>query len=169
MKNFCIILSIVLLLSCNSNEQKKESSTAQTNSTDAGLINNSNHIDSLKNPSTIQSDVNIQLNNKIQIAFAADSNSITVKGYLDSIGSSVSCEIPVTTGKKIIAKIEPIKIPANIRFNQIIFPDASSDGPFGKELTYDLSQQGIYTIIIGSNLMAENAYTGDFLLHLMIK
>lgn len=55
---------------------------------------------------------------------------------------------------------------ANIRFNQIIMPDSSMDGPFGRYLTYDLASKGLYSLIIGESLMADNPYAGKFIVEL---
>ncbi|WP_156307922.1 hypothetical protein [Sphingobacterium endophyticum] len=56
-------------------------------------------------------------------------------------------------------------VPAgNIRFNQIIMPDKSSDGPFGKDLNYLLDQSGEYKLIIGESLMQGDPFEGDYIL-----
>mgnify|MGYP007121801804 CR=1 FL=1 len=43
---------------------------------------------------------------------------------------------------------------ANVRFNQIVMPDGTSDGPFGRSIEYGLEQQGTYHLLIGESLMA---------------
>lgn len=56
-------------------------------------------------------------------------------------------------------------VPAgNIRFNQIIMPDKSSDGPFGKDLNYLLDQSGEYKLIIGESQMQGDPFEGDYIL-----
>ena len=50
----------------------------------------------------------------------------------------------------------------NLRINQIILPDNSSDGPFSKTMKYKISKKGIYKIVVGKNLMAEGKLTGNF-------
>lgn len=50
---------------------------------------------------------------------------------------------------------------ANIRISQIIMPDGSTDGPFGRELSYNASQKGNYTIIISKSNMASGSPAGD--------
>ena len=54
--------------------------------------------------------------------------------------------------------------PGNIRINQIIMPDNTSDGPFGKDLAYKLDQQGTYKLIIGESLMQGDPFEGDYVL-----
>ena len=50
----------------------------------------------------------------------------------------------------------------NLRINQIILPDNSSDGPFSKTMKFKTSKKGIYKIVVGKNLMAEGKLTGNF-------
>jgi hypothetical protein len=50
----------------------------------------------------------------------------------------------------------------NIRINQIKLPDGSMDGPFGREITYDISEKGEVWLIIGKNNMADGKITGTF-------
>lgn len=51
---------------------------------------------------------------------------------------------------------------ANIRFNQIIMPDSTMDGPFGREIKYDLTTNGTYSLILSESLMAGDPWEGDF-------
>ena len=63
---------------------------------------------------------------------------------------------------KLYALISPKDSTANIRFNQIIMPDGTADGPFGRDIQYDLAPNGIYTLIIDKSLMAEGSSETDF-------
>ncbi|UGU18003.1 hypothetical protein LS482_08990 [Sinomicrobium kalidii] len=63
---------------------------------------------------------------------------------------------------KLSAKLVSQDTTANIRFTQIFFPDGSADGPFGRELKYDLEQAGTHTLSVGENMMAGNPWSGDF-------
>lgn len=60
------------------------------------------------------------------------------------------------------ARIVPTTGKGNIRFNQIIFPDKTSDGPFGMDLKIQLKQKGNHIIVIGHSLMADNPFWGKF-------
>lgn len=51
---------------------------------------------------------------------------------------------------------------ANIRFSQITLPDGTMDGPFGREITYDLPADGTYRISIHESLMAGDPWSGIF-------
>jgi len=67
------------------------------------------------------------------------------------------------------AKIVPTTGKGNIRFNQIIFPDKTSDGPFGTDLEIHLRQKGSYVLVIGRSLMADNPFSGGFKVQLETK
>jgi len=60
------------------------------------------------------------------------------------------------------AQILPAGGKGNIRFNQIIFPDKASDGPFGMDMKIDLKQKGNHVLVIGHSLMADEPYFGKF-------
>ncbi|MET0394315.1 MAG: hypothetical protein ABW019_14310 [Chitinophagaceae bacterium] len=112
---------------------------------------------------------NVQHDSVIYLAFLPDSNSLTARGRLDADHTPVVCYLPVATGSKLTAFLIPANQPANIRFNQLFLPDGSSDGPFGQKLEYQLPQKGIYKLYIGSSLMANDAYSGDFLLRVKVE
>lgn len=57
---------------------------------------------------------------------------------------------------------------ANVRFNQIVMPDGTSDGPFGRSIEYGLEQQGTYHLLIGESLMAGEPWGGEFMLELWL-
>lgn len=50
----------------------------------------------------------------------------------------------------------------NIRINQIVKPDNSTDGPFTNKMNYKTSKKGTYKIVIGKNLMAQGKLSGNF-------
>ncbi|MCW3161938.1 hypothetical protein [Chryseobacterium oryctis] len=50
----------------------------------------------------------------------------------------------------------------NIRFNQIKLPNGEYDGPFGREITYDIKQKGEVWLIIGKSNMASGNDIGHF-------
>lgn len=63
-----------------------------------------------------------------------------------------------------------LKTPANtgnLRINQIIMPDGTMDGPYGRIFEDSLSQAGTYRLIVGESLMQGDPYAGDY--HLKIK
>lgn len=50
----------------------------------------------------------------------------------------------------------------NIRFNQIKLPNGDYDGPFGKDITYNIEEKGEVWLIIGKSNMASGKTTGNF-------
>lgn len=50
----------------------------------------------------------------------------------------------------------------NIRFNQIKLPNGDYDGPFGREITYDVKGKGEVWLIIGKSNMASGNTKGSF-------
>lgn len=63
---------------------------------------------------------------------------------------------------KISAKITTKQQDFNIRFNQIKLPDGKMDGPFMREITYNVPASGELWLIIGKNNMADGKTTGSF-------
>ena len=70
------------------------------------------------------------------------------------------------TKSTISAKINNVEKDRNLRINQIILPDGSSDGPFSKEMKYAKKKNGTYKIVIGKNLMAEGKLVAVSYTHL---
>jgi len=63
---------------------------------------------------------------------------------------------------KISAKISTKEKDFNIRFNQIKLPNGDYDGPFGRDLTYDIKERGEVWLIIGKSNMASGNTKGSF-------
>ncbi|MDU1904692.1 MAG: hypothetical protein E6772_07905 [Dysgonomonas sp.] len=51
---------------------------------------------------------------------------------------------------------------ANIRFSQIFLPDGTMDGPFGRDIDYDLPSDGVYRLSVHENMMAGDPWGGVF-------
>ena len=112
---------------------------------------------------------NVQEDNKIHIAFARGESAITLHGHLGKPGTPVVCYIEMNANQTLRASVAGAAGPANIRFTRIMLPGGQSDGPFGSTLTYNTEQQGIYQLEIGTNLMADGAYEGEFVLKVQVK
>ena len=65
------------------------------------------------------------------------------------------------TKPTISVKINTVEKDRNLRINQIILPDGSTDGPFSKEMNYTKKKNGTYKIVIVKNLMAEGKLVGN--------
>ena len=94
---------------------------------------------------------------------ATDKNGVfTAEGVLDSIHPKIYVKFRNENFGELKAVILPAGGKGNIRFNQIIFPDKTSDGPFGMDLKIQLTQKGDHIIVIGHSLMADNPFWGKF-------
>ena len=114
----------------------------------------------------LKKEENKQISDTIQMNFSNEEGFYTAEGSLDSIHSRVYIKFKNEDLGALEARIVPFTGKGNIRFNQIIFPDNFSDGPFGMELKIPLKQKGDYILVIGHSLMADNPYWGKFMLQL---
>lgn len=64
--------------------------------------------------------------------------------------------------KKLSAHLSSPDSLANIRFSQIFLTDGTMDGPFSRDLNYDLPTNGTYRISIHENMMAGDPWKGNF-------
>jgi len=64
--------------------------------------------------------------------------------------------------QNIKAKISTDVKDFNIRFNQIKLPNGDYDGPFGREITYDVKGKGEVWLIVGKSNMASGSTKGSF-------
>lgn len=60
------------------------------------------------------------------------------------------------------AALNPADKKQNVRIEQIKLPDGSTDGPFGSELTQQISKAGTVSLRIGASNMASGPSTGRF-------
>ncbi|MFC3160635.1 hypothetical protein SAMN05443633_10236 [Chryseobacterium arachidis] len=60
------------------------------------------------------------------------------------------------------AKISTKEKDFNIRFNQIKLPNGDYDGPFSREITYDVKEKGEVWLIVGKSNMASGSTKGSF-------
>ena len=105
---------------------------------------------------------NQQLGDTISLTFKDDKGSYIAEGVIDSLHSHIYIKFTNDFAGNLNASVKPLGV-GNIRFNQIIFPDKTSDGPFGQDIEQPLSQTGVYTLVIGHSLMADNPYNGRFM------
>ncbi len=63
----------------------------------------------------------------------------------------------------------PLDTKGNVRIAQIITPDGTGDGPFGKEMTYALTQSGSHQIILSANMMAGDPWSGEVEVNVEVK
>lgn len=156
MRNFSILLISLFFLSCQQKENK------QTANKSLDVNHKGKKIEQ-------QKEQNKQIYDTIAMNFKNQEGFYIAEGSIDSIDSRVYLKFNNEIFKQLDAKIVPTTGKGNIRFNQIIFPDKTSDGPFGMDLKIDLKQKGNYIIVIGHSLMADNPFYGKFKVQLDAK
>lgn len=154
MKNYIILLASIFFFSC---QQKDNSKT----SVDVVEVT-SDTIHKTENKVEKPKEENKQIGDTISMNFADEKGLYTAEGSLDSIHSRIYIKYKNEDLGELNATIIPSTGKGNIRFNQIIFPDKSSDGPFGMDLKIPLKQKGNHILVIGHSLMADNPYFSKF-------
>jgi hypothetical protein len=102
------------------------------------------------------------------IHFAKDSSNVAIGALMFGLAHPVTFVINPPKGKSLSVSINAMADPANIRINQVILPDGSSAGPFGKSITLPINLKGYYKIIVtGSNMQGDD-FKGPFTLHASI-
>lgn len=71
--------------------------------------------------------------------------------------------------EKVIAHLSSSDSLANIRFSQIFLPDKTMDGPFGRDIKYQLPTDGLYKLSVNENMMAGDPWAGIFDIHLQLE
>jgi hypothetical protein len=154
MKNLLAAIVLFSALSCN---QKDESKIVPVNMTDT-----------IAAADKKASDINKQLGDTILLTSKDEKGTYAAEGTIDSLHSRIYVKFTNAQTGKLTAVIKPTAGKGNIRFNQIIFPDQTADGPFGINIEQELKQTGEHTLIIGHSLMADNPYIGNFSLELLV-
>lgn len=151
MKNILILLISIFFFSCQQ-KQTKSNSVETPSSTVA------------KDSIVLKEDKeeNKQIGDTIFMNFKNEKGLYTAEGTIDSIHSRVYVKFKNEDLGELKAKIIPAGGKGNIRFNQIIFPNKNSDGPFGMDLNTNLEQKGNYILVIGHSQMADNPFYGQF-------
>lgn len=151
MKNFSILLISIFFFSC----QQKENKTAPAPSSESSVTKDSVTTTKIE-------EENKQTGDTIVLNFKDEKGYYTAEGSLDSIHPRIYLKFKNEDSGELNAKIVPTTGKGNIRFNQIIFPDKSSDGPFGMDLKINLTQKGDHILVVGHSQMADNPFWGKF-------
>jgi hypothetical protein len=153
MRIFVIILSL-FAFSCQQKENDK--------------IIPANMTDTITTREEKEEATNKQVGDTIRLTIKDENGNYSAEGEIDSLHPRIYVKFVNDDSGKLTAKVHPAA-QGNIRFNQIIFPDKTSDGPFGVDLEHELTQTGEHTLIIGHSLMAENPYQGKFKMTLRLE
>lgn len=155
-KSFVLAAVLALFAACNRSSDAKNTASENKESLQ-DTVSSINKIPEIK----IQADSVLHL--------LVPDNGDTLKTDILKQSAPITCNISVSKKGKLMALITTPSGKGNIRFNQIIAPDGTADGPFGKKIEYTATQTGIYKLIIAANLMAEDPYNGEFTLKVLLK
>jgi len=169
MKNSVLLVSLLLIVSCkkavSSQENKKDSVIVSEQSSNTLSLDSANE---KMNNDTLQS-----VNTKSDESLSKQNGEIVKLVDGEKLPSTLECEFTDKIQKVVVrianykkdqlkANIVPENNNMNIRFNQIKTPEGKYDGPFGREISYKISEKGEVWLIIGKNLMAEGDNMGRF-------
>lgn len=99
---------------------------------------------------------------KITRTVDAEQLPVTLGEEFTQDGQEFTLKITGFSKPDIKAKISTNQKDFNIRFNQIRLPNGDYDGPFGREVTYDIKDKGEVWLIIGKSNMASGNTKGSF-------
>lgn len=119
----------------------------------------------VKKTSTIQSATDTLIN----VSFPAGSKAVSVEGKMQGINKPVTILIPVKKSQVLTAVLVSEDSVANVRINQVIFGKDKADGPFGREVTKKVVEDGTCKIIISENMMQGDEWKGKFTLNLTLQ
>lgn len=151
MKNLLLLTISIFFFSC----QQKENKDAVVVPSDSIPVTENKEENKPK-------EENKQTGDTIFMNFKNENGLFTAEGVLDSVHPKIYVKFKNEDAGELKATIVPTPGKGNIRFNQIIFPDQTSDGPFGMDLKIPLKQKGNYILVIGHSLMADSPYWGKF-------
>lgn len=157
MKKSFLIVVLILLCAC---KQREDNKPLPVNNTDT-IVTEKEAIETKH--------LNEQTGDTIHMLAQDEKGNYSAIGEIDSLHSRIYIKFNNQSAANLKASIKTMEGEGNIRFNQIIFPDKTADGPFAKEMELQLKQTGEHTLIIGHSLMAEGQYEGKFKVELIFK
>ncbi|OIV40437.1 hypothetical protein [Flavobacterium johnsoniae] len=160
MKNFSMLLIAIFFFSC----QQKENKNISVSKSDSAVTKKNTEENTTENKAE-----NKQVGDTIFMNYKDEKDIFIAEGVVDSIHPRVYMKFKIEDRAELKARIVTPSGGGNIRFNQIIFPDKSTDGPFGMDLKIHLKQKGNYIFVISHSLMADNPYWGKFRVELESK
>ncbi|MEC5157658.1 hypothetical protein [Chryseobacterium sp. MP_3.2] len=171
MKKILLILPL-LIISCT----KKDSVTKTTENQDSLKASDQIVVENLVEPveqgviklnenptlKEVSKTFRVLEGNKIVKTLNGDMIPLKITEEFTADQSELILKIKNFSGKKINGQINPSNPQMNIRFNQIKLPNGTLDGPFSRDLVYDIKESGEIWLMIGKNNMASGETTGKF-------
>lgn len=126
--------------------------------------------------STISTDSIVHSEQAVKPAAKDTSDFLSVDGdtlqrqlTLENKDARVETPVLIKNGDSLFVSLTSGDPKANIRITQIEFPDGTFDGPFGRDVKYQINQHGKYVIISGPNMMAGDPCSGVYQLKAWVK
>lgn len=171
MKNIITVLVLFLSIyfySCGQKNDKTQSSGNTSKDTTSKVQTQQTTPGETPKTSVEKSEQN-KTSEGIRVKFPVGSTLVTLNGNIDGFGQQIIYVFEASKGQKLNASVRPIKSQGNIRISQIYIPSGQADGPFGEKMTYDLTENGDYKLILSENQMAGEPWKGEYLLTIEIK
>jgi hypothetical protein len=156
MKKYLLLSLSIFICSCRQKENKNPVSN-----TSEDTVSSSDESVSIQ-----ETEKNEQIEDTLYMKHRNKEGLFVAESALDSIHSKIYVKFDNEKKGKLTATLLPTTGKGNIRFSQIIYPDATANGPFGKDLEVDLKQKGTYILVVGHSLMADNPFWGSFKIQL---
>lgn len=171
-----MLLIPVLLLSCNKNEvvNKTSANNDSVATVDKNVVEHSRDsvrdgmisIDEPNSAEEISDKSRVVEVNRIIKTVNGDRLPLKITDEFTQKEQHFTLKIKNFKAGKIIGSITPENSQMNVRFNQIKLPNGDYDGPFGREINYDVKENGEIWLLIGKSNMASGKTTGKFTLDL---
>ena len=169
MKKSILLIIPFMILSCKkevavSDMSQKDSSVVIALPTPQSKLDSANtpKSDSLIKKDSVNKELVREEKDKVIIITKDGSSSFKIDEEFTDKHDKLILKIANFNKSKITAKITTKQQDFNIRFNQIKLPDGKMDGPFLREITYNVPTSGELWLIIGKNNMADGKTTGSF-------
>lgn len=92
-----------------------------------------------------------------------------VKGRIIAGKISPQYTIPAWKGQRVMAYLSPEIKGGNICINQVDSPGSEANGPYGDSVNLSMESSGNLRLKVGGNLTGGHPYTGNFVLHVIVK
>lgn len=159
------VLFVFALMACHQKESHTPSSTSADSTTRTVLKH-----DTLKKRigggtrkvRPISDSASIHSGHKIISVIAADQLPLHIQDEFTNDDQQLIIKIKHFSAQSISGTISPQSPEMNIRFNQIKLPNGDYDGPFGRDILYEIKGKGEIWLIIGKSNMASADPKGRF-------
>src|SRR5690606_19881934 len=165
-----VIALALLMTSCSKKETvgdtpANDSSFTKENKFDIGRSSKENGVvtaDENKNAEAVSPNFRIVEGNKIIKTIKGDMIPLVVQDEFKNADQQFILKIKNLKPSKIVVKVIPSDPQMNIRINQIRLANGAYDGPFSRESTFDIKEEGDFWLMVGKSNMASEPATGKF-------